>query len=219
VVEALDAEGDRLSSISLISRHSRRGTFDLSTMTRRDWELWYPTPFADLMEEYSAMAGIEPHLMFALVREESAFMPAIGSRVGAQGLSQLMPATAEETAARIRRQGGPDFRRRLDDGTFGLDLADPSVNLHIGATYLGILMNERFNEPLLALMAYNAGTGRVRQWLTAARSTFGFDLPPDLFLETVIFPETRNYGRSVTSATEVYMRLYFPDENPRIAER
>jgi len=157
--------------------------------------------------------------MFALVRAESAFMPGIGSRVGATGLSQLMPATADDTAARIRGRGGPDFRRELDDGTFGLDLTDPAVNLHIGSTYLGMLLHERFGDPLIALLAYNAGTGRVRQWLAGVRTAFGFDLPPDLFLETVVFSETRNYGRGVTSATEVYRQLYFADGSRRVAER
>ena len=209
VAEALAASGNYLASITLITRYTRRPDFDFAGMTRRDWELWYPTPFAALIEGYAAMVGIEAHLMFALVRAESAFMPAIGSHAGAVGLSQLMPATAEETAARIRRRGGPDFRRELGNGSFGLDLTDPSVNLHIGTYYLGILKNERFGDPLLALMAYNAGTGRVRQWRAEVLRTLGFELPADLFLETVLFPETRNYGRGVTSAMEVYRRLYF----------
>jgi len=220
VVEAVASTGDYLASISLIGRHTRREAFDFSAMTRRDWELWYPTPFADLIEGHSGTAGVEPHMMFALVRAESAFMPAIGSHAGARGLSQLMQATADETATRIRRQGGPDLRRQLDNGTLGLDLTDPSVNLRIGATYLAMLMNERFGgEPLIALMAYNAGQGRVRQWLTGAKSALGFTLPPDLFLETVTIPETRNYGRGVTSATEVYRQLYFAGESRRIAGR
>ena len=209
VAEALAATGNYLDSITLITRFTRRETFDFSQMTRRDWELWYPRPFWDLIERYSVQVGIEPALMLALIRAESAFMPSIVSHAGAIGLTQLMPATAEETAARIRRQGGPDFRVSVGGvGATNLDLNDPAVNIHIGTTYLGIL-NQRLGDPLLALFAYNGGTGRVRSWRNSELRTLGFQLPVDIFLETVPFPETRNYGRGVTSAAAVYRKLYF----------
>jgi len=210
VAEALAASGNYLASITLITRYTRRENFHFSNMTRRDWELWYPRPFGDLIERYAVQVGIEPALMFALVRAESAFMPSIVSHAGAIGLTQLMPATAEETAARIRRQGGPDFRLASGGvGSTNLDLNDPAVNLHIGTTYLGIL-NQRLGDPMLALFAYNGGTGRVRSWRNNELQTLGFNLPIDIFLETVPFPETRNYGRGVTAAAAVYRKLYFP---------
>ena len=209
IAEALAAAGNYLASITLITRYTRREGFHFSDMTRRDWELWYPRPFWDLIERYAVQVGIEPALMLALIRAESAFMPAIVSHAGAIGLTQLMPATAEETAARIRRQGGPDFRLETGGvGSTNLDLNDPAVNIFIGTTYLGIL-NQRLGDPLLALFAYNGGTGRVRSWRNSELQTLGFNLPVDLFLETVPFPETRNYGRGVTSAAEVYRKLYF----------
>ena len=209
VAEALAATGNYLDSITLITRFTRRETFDFSQMTRRDWELWYPRPFWDLIERYAIQVGIEPALMLALIRAESAFMPSIVSHAGAIGLTQLMPATAEETAARIRRQGGPDFRVETGGvGTTNLNLNDPAVNIHIGTTYLGIL-KQRLGDPLLALFAYNGGTGRVRSWRNGELQTLGFNLPVDIFLETVPFPETRNYGRGVTSAAAVYRKLYF----------
>ncbi|MCL2192909.1 MAG: lytic transglycosylase domain-containing protein [Treponema sp.] len=209
VAEALAAMGNYLDSITLITRFTRRETFDFSQMTRRDWELWYPRPFWDLIERYAIQVGIEPALMLALIRAESAFMPSIVSHAGAIGLTQLMPATAEETAARIRRQGGPDFRVETGGvGTTNLNLNDPAVNIHIGTTYLGIL-NQRLGDPLLALFAYNGGTGRVRSWRNSELQLLGFNLPVDIFLETVPFPETRNYGRGVTSAAAVYRKLYF----------
>jgi len=209
IAEALAAAGNYLASITLITRYTRRETFHFSQMTRRDWELWYPRPFWGLIERYAKQVGLEPALMLALIRAESAFMPSIVSHAGAVGLTQLMPATAEETAARIRRQGGPDFRMASGGvGGTNLNLNDPAVNIHIGTVYLGIL-EQRLGDPMLALLAYNGGTGRVRSWLGEGRRILGFDLPIDLFLETVPFPETRNYGRGVTSATEVYRKLYF----------
>jgi len=211
IAEALAMTGNYLASITLITRYTRRENFHFSNMTRRDWELWYPRPFGDLIERYAKQVGIEPALMLALVRAESAFMPSIASHAGAVGLTQLMPATAEETAARIRRQGGPDFRQESGGvGSTNLNLNDPEVNVHIGTVYLGIL-KQRLGDPMLALLAYNGGTGRVRSWLNGTRQALGFDLPIDLFLETVPFPETRNYGRGVTAATAVYRKLYFSD--------
>jgi len=209
VAEALAASGNYLASITMITRFTRREDFHFSQLTRRDWELWYPRPFGDMIERYSRLVGIEPALMFALVRAESAFMPSIVSHAGAVGLTQLMPATAVDTAERIRRQGGPDFRVAAGGvGNTNLDLNDPAVNLHIGTTYLGIL-NERLGDPMLALLAYNGGTGRVRSWRNGEVQALGFNLPIDLFLETVPFPETRNYGRGVTSAAAIYRKLYF----------
>jgi len=206
---ALASVGNNIESILMFTRFTRRETFDFSQLTRRDWELWYPRYFWDLIERYSNMMGLEPALMLALTRAESAFMSEIVSHAGAIGLTQLMPATAVETADRIRREGGPDFRVP-GGGVRGtnLDLNNPAVNVHIGARYLAVL-NDRVGDPMLALLAYNAGTGRVRTWQNANRVALGFDLPIDFFLETVPFTETRNYGRNVTAAAEVYRILYF----------
>jgi soluble lytic murein transglycosylase len=110
-----------------------------------------------------------------------------------------MPATAEEMAGRIRRTGGPDYAAP-DSG--GLDLSDPGVNIHIGAYYLNYLMG-RFENTLLSLLAYNGGMNRIRRWKAANT------LPPDLFLETIAYRETREYGRKVMAAAAVYRELYY----------
>ena len=120
------------------------------------------------------------------------------------GLTQLMPATAEEMAGRIRRRSGPDYMRR-ENTVPGLDLTDPETNIHIGAFYLGYL-TERFENTLLALLAYNGGMNRIRRWRAAST------LPVDLFLETIEFSETREYGRKVMAAAFVYRELYYSDD-------
>ena len=69
--------------------------------------------------------------------------------------------------------------------------------------------HERMGDMLLALLAYNGGMTRVRRWLRAANSSVPGGFPPDLFLETVEYPETRNYGRSVMGAAAIYRELYY----------
>jgi soluble lytic murein transglycosylase len=146
---------------------------------------------------------LEAALLYGLIRTESAFQADIVSRAGAVGLTQLMPATAGEMADRIKRQGGPDYTE--NDGP---DLRDPEVNVHIGAAYLSYL-NNRMESPLLALLSYNGGMNRVRRWRNAENRSPGTALPEDLFLETVEYSETREYGRKVLSAAAVYGYLYY----------
>jgi soluble lytic murein transglycosylase len=194
---ALGAAGQYQESLRLVTLYSRRSGYQ---MTRQDGELLYPRPFQELVERYAGETGIEPAVLYALIRTESAFDHKVVSHAGAIGLTQLMPATAREMAARIRRQGGPDYIPDSEDAA--IDLRDPAVNIHIGATYLAYL-NERMEDPLLALLAYNGGMNRIRRWRRAA------NMPPDLFLETIEYAETRNYGRSVMGAAAMYTELYY----------
>jgi soluble lytic murein transglycosylase len=150
------------------------------------------------VEHYAREAGIEPALLFGLIRMESAFNPDAVSRAGAVGLTQLMPDTARDMANRIRRAGGPDF---FDDQR-SLNLTDPSLNVYIGSYYFNSLMG-RFNDTLIALMAYNGGPNRVRR-LWAANN-----MPSDMFLESVSITETRDYGRKVLGAAAAYEALYY----------
>ena len=213
LAEALGAAGQYQESMRLVSLYANRGGYQL---IRRDLELLYPRPFKELVEHYAQETGIEPPLLFGLIRTESAFDPAIVSRAGAVGLSQLMPATAEEMAVRIRRRGGPDYIRNsvTDDAEedSAIDLRDPAINIHIGAIYLAYL-NDRMGDALLALLAYNGGMNRVRRWRIAANrfsaGSAAGSLPSDLFLETIEYPETRNYGRSVMGTAAMYKALYF----------
>lgn len=195
VAQAMKKAGMYADTIRLVSRYIHR---EGHTITRCDMELLFPRSYIELVEEHSALNDFEPELIFALIRTESAFQSSVVSHAGAVGLTQLMPATAREMAGRIRRAGGPDYAASVN----GLDLNDPAQNIHIGVYYLNYLM-ERFDDQLLALFAYNGGMNRVRRWRAVC------SLPIDLFLETVIFHETRDYGRKVLSAAAVYKELYY----------
>jgi soluble lytic murein transglycosylase len=199
VAKALGAEGQYQESIRLVALYARRNDYQI---TRQDLELLYPRPFRELVEQYASETNIEPSLLYGLIRTESAFNRDAVSRAGATGLTQLMPATAEETATRIRRRGGPDY---TSSGDSSLDLHNPAINIHIGAAYLAYL-NGRMEDPVLAILAYNGGMNRIRRWHRAA------NLPSTLFLESVEYSETRNYGRSVMGAAAMYKELYYNAE-------
>jgi soluble lytic murein transglycosylase len=182
-------------SLRLIARYQEREGYLLE---KADLELSCPRPYRELIETYAAEQNIPPEILFGLIRTESAFTAEISSRVGALGLAQLMPDTAEEMAARLSRNGGPDYRREE-----GLKLSDPETNIHLGAVYLRYLL-DRLENPMLALLAYNGGMGRVRRWKAGAP-----DLPADLLVETVEFDETRAYGKKVAAAAAAYGFLYY----------
>jgi soluble lytic murein transglycosylase len=166
--------------------------------TYHDMLLLYPRPFQDIVEKHARETGIPAEVLFGLIRTESVFEPAAISHAGALGLSQLMPATAEEEARRIAKQGGPNYAA---EGS--IDVFNPAVNIHIGSSYLQYLIPLVENRSF-ALMAYNGGIGRVRRWRTASPQ-----LPADLFVETVELIETREYGKRVLGAAAVYGYLYY----------
>jgi soluble lytic murein transglycosylase len=182
-------------TIRLVSLYMERPDY---TPNQADLKLFYPRPFQKTIEENAREAGLRRELLFALVRTESAFQPDVVSRAGAVGLTQLMPATAADMAGRIKARGGPDYTENGEP-----DLRAPGVNVHIGAAYLRYL-TERMESPFLAILAYNGGMNRVRRWRGGEQH-----LPEDLFLETVPYAETREYGRKVLAAALIYGYLYY----------
>jgi len=195
VAQALAEAGIYAQSIRLVTMYSNREGY---VPDRRDMELLFPRYFSEFVEIYAEQYSIDPPILYALIRTESAFQSEVVSSAGAVGLTQLMPETAEEMAGRIRRAGGPDYTSAED----GLNMTDPDVNIHIGSYYINYLMN-RFDDILLSLLSYNGGMNRVRRWRDAST------LPMDLFLETVAYSETRDYGRKVMAAAAVFRELYY----------
>jgi soluble lytic murein transglycosylase len=152
-------------------------------LPRAFWEMFYPHAWRDEMRDAAQRRGIDPYLVAAVVREESSYYPKATSRAGARGLMQLMPATA-----RLMAPSG--------------DLEDPGFNIELGTRFLAGLMRE-FNDPRLALAAYNAGPNRVRQWLNTRRSD---DI--EAFVEQIPFDETRLYVKRVVLSWDEYRRIY-----------
>jgi soluble lytic murein transglycosylase len=196
LAETLAASERRDESLNLISRYMGRENYKINS---EDMVLYYPRYFNELIENSAREAGLGAEILFGLIRTESYFMPGAVSRSGALGLTQLMESTALDMAGRMARRGGPDYRN-----AGGIDLRDPEPNVRIGAYYLAYLM-EQMGSPMMALLAYNGGMGRLRRWRAADRDS----LPEDLFLETIVFDETREYGRRVLAAAAVYGYLYY----------
>jgi soluble lytic murein transglycosylase-like protein len=143
---------------------------------------------------------VDQALMFAIMRQESAFNPAISSRVGAMGLMQVMPGTADQ----VRQMQGkrPVLKTAL---------TRPDFNMSISQDYL-IYLQEQMSDNLVHMIAsYNAGPGNVRKWI--ARD--GVEDDPILFIESIPFEETRKYVIRVMSNLWVY-RTYFYGKTPTL---
>ncbi|MBN8530543.1 MAG: lytic transglycosylase domain-containing protein [Alphaproteobacteria bacterium] len=137
---------------------------------------------------------VEPALMAAFIRQESGFNPLAGSPAGAQGLMQIMPDTARFLTTR---------HASLSHGRGSL--TDPEYNLSLGQAYLGHLMEESKAGTNLFFLAaaYNAGPGNLARWI---EQTPHHD-DPLLFIESIPYPETRNYIEQVMANYWVYQQM------------
>ena len=150
----------------------------------------YPQPFKSEILARAQERGLDPALVFGLIRQETRFMPALKSSAGAQGLMQLMPATARWTARRI---GLAEYRPE--------NITDIDLNLRLGTAYLKVLVDDFAGAQPLAAAAYNAGPGRPRRWRD------GPVVEPAAWAENVPFNETRDYVKKVISNAVVYSAL------------
>lgn len=153
-----------------------------------DLEIRFPMAHKNTLVREAQNFNIHSSWIFAITRQESAFMNDARSGVGAIGLMQLMPATAQETA---RRNGIPLSNPKL--------AYQPEVNIQLGAAYLNQLLGQFNGNRVLASAAYNAGPGRVRQWLKEAKH-----LPFDVWVENIPFDETRQYVQNVLTYSVIY---------------
>jgi soluble lytic murein transglycosylase len=142
---------------------------------------------------------IERSLVFALSRQESEFDPNAGSSVGAQGLMQLMPATARLVARQYRV---PFAQGRLHE---------PSYNVQLGAAHLADLVDNFSGSYILTLVAYNAGPRRAREWVEANGDPRGGQVDPIDWVECIPFDETRQYVQKVMQNVHVYRSRLAPD--------
>jgi soluble lytic murein transglycosylase len=148
--------------------------------TRWQWDCVYPRPYADGVAEAAKQAGVPADLLYAVMRQESAFKPDVASHAGAHGLLQLLPTTAERLSAEL---GEPFDRKRL---------TEPATNLRLGAQYLRKLLRLFDGNVALAVASYNAGPVAVRRWLANAPT-----LPLDVFVARIPYGETQEYVERV----------------------
>jgi soluble lytic murein transglycosylase len=146
----------------------------------------FPLARQDGVPAQATAAGVAPSWAYAIIRAESAWMADAHSGADARGLMQLLPSTARRVARR---------HAIAYDG----DLYDPHTNIALGTRYLAHMAARYGGAPYLATAAYNAGPGRVDRWLTARGN-----LPPDLFVATIPFHETRGYVMRVMAYSVIY---------------
>jgi soluble lytic murein transglycosylase len=154
---------------------------------------WYaslrPRPYAEIVEQFARERGLDPNLVFAVMRVESVYNPRIVSSAGAIGLLQIMPRTGRLIA------------RNIDREDFGIDdLLDPRSNIEMGTWYLASLIRRFEGCVLLAVAAYNGGPHNVRRWLRE----YATSMPLDAFLERIPFHQTHRYVRRVLSHWAAY---------------
>src|SRR5690606_27781935 len=154
-----------------------------------DLALRFPLAWEDLLVGAATDLAIQPEFMFAIARQESAFMRDVRSPAGARGLMQLMPGTAQDMAREVGLQ------------ISNADLYRPEVNVILGGRYLQQLLEQFGGNRILAATAYNAGPNRVRQWLRDAPETA---LPLDVWIETIPYLETRGYVQNVLAYAVIY---------------
>ena len=163
----------------------------LNRIVDADFILYSPLYFSEVYAS-SMNTGIDPFLVWALIKNESLFDPKIESYAGALGLMQLMPKTAKSTARKMH------LTLRDLSG-----LENPSMNIKIGTAYLADLIASYNGNLFRGLAAYNAGPGNVRKW---TRKSAYHDDP--YFLDRHAVSQTRHYVKAVLNDYLHYRRLW-----------
>ena len=144
--------------------------------------------------DYRAIGpAVEPGIVYAIARQESSFNPRAISSAGAVGLMQVTPAAGRSVANKF---GVPyDEKRLLDDQTY---------NVQLGAAELGDLIKYYRGSYILAFAGYNAGRGRVKEWIAKYGDPRDPKIDPIDWVERIPFSETRNYVQRVLENLQVY---------------
>ncbi len=155
----------------------------------------YPIYYWGEISRAARGLGLDPNLVLAIIRQESAFDEMALSRAGARGLMQVMPATGRQVARKLRLKG---FSAE--------DLWDPNTSIRLGASHLAdhfrYFRNSRDRRLGLALSAYNAGLDAARKWSGRLPAN-----DVDEFVESIPYRETRNYVKLVYRNYQVYSYL------------
>jgi transglycosylase, SLT family len=150
----------------------------------------YPRPFYNEVSKWAKEYEVPEYIMYALIRSESFFRPLVVSHAGAIGLSQLMPSTAKDIAKSLK--------------IIEYDVTNPDTNIRFGTYYLSKMLS-RFDGKLMPSMcSYNAGPIAVSRWLKKNSIK-----EEDIFIETIPYDETRNYGKKLLSTACIYGMLYY----------
>ena len=183
---------DELKAASWIARcrdwHGRAILTIARTEERDDLELRFPVAYDDIVQSASSRNDLSPAMVYAIIRQESAFMADARSSAGALGLMQLMP----HTGRMLMRSAGRKLRSRRQ-------LLDPNLNVNLGTRYIRSLLAKSGGNFVLAAASYNAGLSRARSWLPA-----NGEVEAAVWIDNIPFRETRRYVRRVLAYGAIY---------------
>ena len=185
------ADADLLAAAELARRvelYDRAINTADRTAAVHDYRLRYLAPYRETFRAQSQAFGVEEAWLYGLTRQESRFIANAKSSAGAQGLMQLMPATARWVAQKIGLAYSPARVIEVD------------TNVTLGARYVKLVLDD-LGHPVLASAAYNAGPGRARRWRGVK------PLEGAIYAESIPFNETRDYVKKVMANTVWYSAL------------
>ena len=173
------------------------------TVQEHDFSLRYPTPFKEQLTPIAEQINLNLAWAYGLIRQESRFIMNASSSVGASGLMQVMPKTAQYVANKI---GMTSYKIT--------QLNDNKTNLTLGSNYLNMVLLDLDGSWVLASAAYNAGPSRSKAW----RAKLTGPVEGAIFTETIPFNETRTYVKNVLANANYYSSLIH-DQMPPLKER
>jgi len=148
---------------------------------------------------------VDKSVVYSIARQESAFNPSAVSRAKALGLMQVLPGTGKLIAKKF---GFPFDQKKM--------LSDPAYNAQMGAAELGDVLETYRGSYILSFVAYNAGRGRVRQWIEKYGDPRDPAVDPIDWVERIPFSETRNYVQRVLENMQVYRAQLGHSSRPTI---
>ncbi len=158
-------------------------------------KLIYPLKYKEYVYRYSYQNGIDPYLVFAIIKAESNFDPNATSPKNARGLMQITDKTGLWGADKLKIE---NFSNQ--------SLYDPETNITIGCWYISRLMREFGGDVDLVITAYNGGSGNVNEWLKNREYSYTGDT-----LDRIPFKETTVYLKRVKNFYISYKELYGKD--------
>ena len=163
----------------------------------------YPQKYSESVEKYAKEYQVDPLLIFAMIKIESNFNENAKSSSDARGLMQLMENTAIEIENKIEK----------DKKMIPIEaLYEPDKNIELGTYYFASLLNQ-YDNVGVALAAYNAGMGRVDDWIEQ-----GIIYKDGSNLENIPYKETNMYVRKVLNTYQIYQELYSENSDPTVEQ-
>jgi soluble lytic murein transglycosylase len=167
-----------------------------NTKVTHNFNLRYPTPYRDLFRTAADNVSVDEAWVYGISRQESRFMHFARSGVGAAGLMQLMPATAQWVAKRMGLNGYNNTMIR-----------NLNTNIEFGTYYMRYTLDLMGGQTVMATAGYNAGPSRAKQWMATE------PLEASIYIETIPFAETRTYVQKVMANTQIYAPRLVSENN------